>query len=206
MSLLETISTNYQRALAVNSVANAWSFTVPGNNALGLNLLPAQDPLNPNTQQLYGSGLVQWGEGGDHSGNRLRLLPMCDGPAGSTFSFRLWGWSKFGMPGLDTLAVWVPCFIAEFLCVSCNQPGPASPSPGISPLAMLDSERLCDTISLTQGHLGIGVHGGGGYINTTGPGTDLTAFAMLDVGGFKYLQFDFQQSDPVGMNCLWARA
>ena len=131
--------------------------------------------------------------------NGLKLIPHGEGAAGAQFSMRLYGWSPVNKPDAGNIpTIWIPHFIVELLCTMCNRAG--MPGDYLS-----ETERLCDTITLTQGV--IGNNGwGGGFINSTGPGTDLVAWAVINPTGFRFLQFDFQQIDPVGMNCFWARA
>ncbi len=144
------------------------------------------------------NGIFAAGHGGMNTAYRLMLVPFSSGGAGTQFSVRVYGWVPLGpTPILDT---WMPLLLAEFLCTTAELTGPA-PLPGVqSALTLLPTDYLCDTITLTQGSVGPT-----GEINSTGPGTNLAAFAMLELRGAKFFQFDFQQTDPVMMNCLWSR-
>lgn len=185
--LLETISAPIRKALDANS-------TAPGFTPL------AMLSINPSTG--YTDTVFPAGHGGIYAPNRLFLLPFAEGNAGATFSFRVYGWRGLGEPDNDPLRmVWISYLLAEFSCATGNLFGPPPDGQGPSRRWIKDSECMADTISLSQGSLGIG-----GLVNSTGPGTDLGAYALLDLAGSKYFQFDFQQADPVGMNLLWARA
>lgn len=153
-------------------------------------------------------GVYPFGKGGAFAPTRLFLMPYCEGVAGQQFSLRLYGWRPLDQPsGMPQTAVWIPYFLAELACTACNQPGPTPGGPppwdnltgALNPL-ILPGETFCDTITLTQGNLGPS-----GAIYSTGPGTDLIAFALVEMLGCKMFQFDFQQTDTVNMNCLWAR-
>ena len=153
-----------------------------------------------------GDGVYSCGHGGGDCYTFLKLMPYCIATVGQQFSMRLYAWDvvAVGPQSQNTsLTVHVPTLIAEFLCTAAYIPGPvigvtATPSAGI-----LAQETFCDTITLTQGTVG------GGLINSTGPGTNLVAWAKVELFGCRYYQFDFSQSDtmvaPVEMNCLWSR-
>ena len=181
----KTLYTPYSTALQ-NGNSSAVSFAPLG---------PQQAPFVP------GDGVIGDNTNYDHlfTQNAIKVLPKSDGPAGSQFSLRLYGWAPVNKPDAGNIpTIWIPHFIVELLCTTCNRTG----FPGDY---LLDNERLCDTISLTQGVVG-NIGWGGGFINSTGPGTDLIAWAVINTTGFRFIQFDFQQVDMVGMNCFWARA
>lgn len=159
--------------------------------------------LFPRTDQSpVPDGVFVAGHGGAQCPQRVYLLPYCEGPAGASFSMRVYGWRGQGLPtGDPNKMVWIPTFLAEFACASGELPGPASDSNSQSIRNMLDTERLCETIALTQGALGLE-----GYVNSCGSGSGLVASAILETTGCRYLQFDFQQTDQVSMNCFWAWA
>ncbi len=167
-------------------------------------------PTNPSQAGALDQvdGVWRAGHDGAFAAQRLFLLPYCNGQPGTNFSMRIYGWrgidnnAKMGQTGTSYL-VWVPYLLAEFACISCNRFGPPSTNPpgGVQRL-IPPSYAMCDTITLTQGALGLT-----GEIDSTGPGTDLIAFAILELRGSRYFQFDFNATDPnVLMNCLWARA
>lgn len=174
---------------------------VNGNSFNTLFVPPGADATSPDPNRTFDGFIIFSGVQGQVSPGRVFLLPYCDAP-NSNFSIRLYGWRRCGNPdpSPQTL-VWFPTFLAEFLCTSCAIAGPTDNQPGISMRVLKDTEYLCDTITLTQGSLG-----NKGLITSTGPGTNLVAFSLLDGCGATLLSFDFQQTDPVGMNCFWARA
>lgn len=156
--------------------------------------------LTPNAPS--GDGVFSAGHGGSYAPQFIKIFPYCDGPAGQTFSFRVFAWDVLmSNPQAQQPQTWVPSLIGEFLCTACNQPGFFPIQPLIPCQSILVAETMCDTITLTQGTLGAGL------INSTGPGTDLVAFVKLDLLGCRYFQFDFNQSDNanVGMNCFWSK-
>ena len=200
--LLETLSTQLRKALTRNSYAGAFG-TTPLNND---GTTGYTQTFDINEDAPSGEGSFQWGYLGDHGPNRILLIPFAEAAAGANFSFRIYSWRELSWPsGATVVDEWIPLFLAEFACTTCNRAGAAADTPSVSTNTLLDSERVCDTITLTQGSLGTGPSGSG-FINSTGPGTDLVAYAFVDVGGARFVSFDFQQIDPVGMNCLWARA
>lgn len=151
-----------------------------------------------------GDGVYNAGADSNVSPGRLFLMPYAEGGVGSQFSLRVYAWRDFFLPtGDPATQVWIPHLLAEFACTTCNQGGPVTQE--ITSSALLKpSEFLCDTISLTQGSLGVD-----GFVTSTGPGTNLVAFALLDLTACRRFQFDFQWADTsnnIGMNCLWARA
>ncbi len=199
--ILDTLSLPLSKALLqANSQSNTWRLLLPTG------ISPAADPLdNSLVDGVYGFGKGPSTGEGNYAPNRIFLMPFAENAGtGLQFSMRVYGWREISHPEGGTQRVtWLPYFLAEFLCTTCNVTGPAGSSP--TPRWINDSDNLCDTITLTQGNLG-GSSSGAGYINSTGPGTDLVAFAFLDSTGARFLQFDFQQVDAVAMNCLWSKA
>src|SRR5438132_12729893 len=125
-----------------------------------------------------GDGIWDLGQGGMAAPNRLILFPVCDGSLGSSFSMRLYGWRDLSLPGNDVnKVVWIPYLLVELACVASNMSGPGGIGiAGPSYRYLSDSEYLVDTITLTQGNLGVT-----GSINSTGPGTNLPAYALVDL-------------------------
>lgn len=145
-------------------------------------------------------GTYKAGWRGDLAQNRVQMCPFADSP-GATFSMRLWMWREATQPGQSgyVMPVWVPVFIAEFSCTSGTIGGVATKGPpGPSPFVLPDNAYLCDTITLVQGALGLT-----GLVNSTGPGTNLPAYALAEILGARFVTYDFQQNDNVGMNSLW---
>ena len=185
--MIGTRSTKKTKALSLgNSVATAFqSFDVL--------------PLNPASAGY--NGVFSAGHDGTVTANRVKIVPYAEGPAGSNFSLRLYGWDVLESPDPGGRLVWVPQMLAEFACTTCNRSGPVNTSPVVSNYFLLDSERLCDTMTLTQGGLGWM-----GEVVSTGPGTDLIAFAVVDIRGCRFYSYDFAQIDNVGMNALTGTA
>ncbi len=157
------------------------------------------EPINatapPVAGQVYIPGSA-WnaGEGGDHSFNRILVQPYCEGPAGSQFWVRVYGWRPVG-GSVETrqTRVWLPTLLVQLFCIA----GDLSGSSVASGYALLQTENLCDTISLVSGW-----PGATGEIVSSGPG--FAAFAEIELRGAKKFSFEFEQSDNVGMNALWA--
>ena len=188
--LLDTLTTPFSRALrGANSSAGTFA---------SLNI-QAERPNPFNQDSLTGiDGVYSMGEGGIYTVNRLQLIPYADA-AGAQFSLRLYGWDSVAPPDAsNNLIVWVPFLIAELACTTSNRSG-------VTGHYVNDTEYAVDTIVLTQGTTGNNGFAGG-LINSTGPGTDLIAYALITLSGCQFIQFDFQQTDSVSMNCLWARS
>ncbi len=162
-------------------------------------LLPAARMLNADGS--IPDGIQVWGHDGMNAPGRLALCPMAEGPAGTNFSIRVYGWRGLAVPSGDpNKVVAIPVFIAEFACTTGEISGPPQDGPTY-PRNLSDTERLCDTITLVQGHIGTT-----GFINSA-PGTNLIASVVMDIVGCRYFQIDFQGTDQnIGMNCLFARA
>lgn len=179
------------RALLLNSINPAWTVFQTKERS----------PIGSSGAVEVGSFTV--GHEGMFAPGRVHLMPFLQGNPSQNFSMRVYGWYGITVPdsGINH-AVWVPALLAELACTSCTINGPSNPAPGNpTPRILGPDEFLCDTIVLTQGNLGVN-----GYINSTGPGTNLVASAMLDLAGCRYFSLDFQQTDPVGMNTLFSRA
>ncbi len=175
-------STPLTRVFAVSSQASAWA--------------------SFDAMLASPTGAFNAGHDGIYAPESIKLIPICEGgQAGSQFSVRLYAWDALRSEPISQQppATWIPTLLAEFLCTACNRVGPypvGNPTTG----AMTTQESFCDTITLTQGTVGLT-----GLINSTGPGTDLIAYIKIDLAGCRLFQFDFNQTDTVGMNCFWSR-
>ncbi len=183
--MMHTIGTHsgaLAKALTVNSVANGFS------TQQCLRGTPAADGLQ------RGAGTAA------ECPRSLFMMPYAEGAAGSQFSFRVYGLAQMRAPNLGdpSAAVWIPFLLAEYACTVCNIGGVKQGSGMVTGDDLIESERLCDTIQFVQGDMGVV-----GKINSTGPGTDLVAYATVDLQGCRYFLFDFKQTDNVGMNCLF---
>lgn len=196
--ITETLSQHLQKVSANPSTAIDWQVGVfqPVPEAGGVHRKSASE------NQL---GMV--------APNRIFIQPFCDGPPGSQFAMRLWGWRGYGpTDGDGPRELDVPFFIAEWICTSCNCPGPQSEGPPGFPSIrpMQPSENLCDTIVLVQGDLGAS-----GWINATGAPatvsapavpTNLPGYTTVELQGAKQFQFDFKQIDSnIGMNAFYCK-
>jgi hypothetical protein len=195
---IETVSVGYKLALSAYSQQQAFRLfqCLPCTNPLSQDL----GSLVPNDMSGMGGVLHKAGWPGELSQNRLKVTPFADQPQ-ANFSVRVWGYREcqaVGQSG-NSLPVWVPEFLAEFACVSSQFQGVANPGPEgtLNPYVLPDTAYLCDTMTLTQGDLGAS-----GRLNSTGPGTNLPAYAVLDFFGTRFLGLDFQQTDQVGMNAI----
>lgn len=139
-----------------------------------------------------------------YTASGIKILPCADTGVGTPFSMRVYGWDVQTVPSGDPLLqVWFPVFLAEFACTTGDLPGPLGNETGGKAFAVRNNMYFCDTIMLVQGGLG-----DGGVINSTGPGTNLLAYAQLDINGSKRISFDFQAADSssgISMNCRWSK-
>ena len=175
------------------------SGSYPLHKALALNSTAGTfQPMMPSGSMPSGDGIYDAGLAGMYSAKQIVLLPYADGGAGSSFSLRLYGWRAVGAD--PNTWVWVPMLLVELSCTTCSAPGPIPPYGTLSVDLILDSERFCDTLGVVNGSVGPGE---GEVVSQ--PGTDLIGFAVVYLRGCQRFQFDFQQTDRVGMNCLWAR-
>ncbi len=178
-----TLSGTLTKALAANSVANTFAIFEPSRGVpTYLGMFPGASIAPECPGSVF---LVPYGEGGQ----------------GSQFSMRIYGLSPMAAPnqGDRLAAMWLPFFLAEFSCTLCNVAGIRQGSDFPTGVDLIQSERLCDTITLAQGDVGMT-----GRINSTGPGTNLVAYAAVNLQGCERFVLDFQQVDNIGMNCLCA--
>ena len=161
------------------------------------------DVLSSSPTVSAAGGIWGAGTGGDRAPYRIKLFPYCEGNPGSMFRMRLYGWDHIGV---DPFAfVWLPYLIAEFTCIACTRGGPPAAVAGQQAFRLIaETERFCDTMTLTAGTLGVSQVDG--VVCSTGPGTNLIAWAIVDLAGCRKFQFDFEQTDPVTMNVLWSKA
>ena len=197
---IQTVSVGYKPALLQGN-SNQQAFQL-------FQTFPCQNPLSDDMAKRMTNdiGLIDGthkaGFLGEFAQNRIKALPFADQP-GCQFSMRVWTWREATWPGQSgqMLPVWIPDFLAELACVSGTSQGVSNPGPPAStnPYALPDTAYLCDTISLVQGALGLT-----GLVNSTGPGTGLPASVLMEIAGARFVTFDFQQTDQVGMNAMWA--
>ncbi len=182
MFAIGTHSGYLQKALAANSVANTFQTLQPTRG------VPTLDGMG------FGSAT------GVLCPKSLLIVPFGEGSPGAIFSLRVYGMHNMKAPQLgDVLAeVWIHLFLAEMVCTLSNVGGVKQGSDALSGVDLIQTELLCDTITLTQGDLGRT-----GRINSTGPGSNLVAYALVDLQGCRRFVVDFQQIDAnTSMNCL----
>lgn len=195
--MIQTLSTKFNRALVTNAQTAAFT--------LQQTISVAPDTANPAfAAPPLPVGVWGAGDGGALAPNRLLLVPFCEGVVGAQFSLRLWSWRQVMPDANPQLNVWVPIPVLEIACSASNMTGLASQGGGLLGAGgssyLSNTEHLCDFISITYGALGLT-----GFISSgAGPGTDLTAFVVVELTGARKYSFDFAQSDPVNMNCLIA--
>lgn len=192
--LLETVTTSFSKALQNGNSGQATFQTI--TTLAG---------ISQNPKAVYGDGVVEldgFGIMGQSSGlytqNRLQLIPYGDGSTGSTFNFRIYGWDFVLAPN-PNLGTWVPFLLAEYTCTTSAISGTAG-------YALSATENLCDFIKLVNGTTGTNGFGGGLVSSASATGTNLIAFVLQALSACRYVQFDFQKSSSVNMNCLWSRA
>lgn len=139
---------------------------------------------------------------GETTNNQLLVLPFADAGPDSTFSVRLFGWKRATWPqSQNVVPVWLPFFLCELACTTADLPGPQSTG---QLDAMPQTSNLCDTITLVQGDLGF--YGRINSVGAAGTGSNLPAYAKIDLQGAQKFQFLFQWNDqlpPSGMNAFW---
>jgi hypothetical protein len=155
--------------------------------------------IDPITLAPATTGVHTGGQGGLVAPYRVFLMPYCEGPPGSLFWTRLWGWR----PTVDTNpsnALWIPVLLCQLACVSGMFPGPRGDDVGPpGNLYLTDMENLCSQLWVVTGSLGSGEMLGGGYS---------AAAALCDLRGCRLFELEFQRrtGDTITMNCLYARA
>lgn len=155
----------------------------------------APTPPVPRLLDVY-TDYVKLGAGGLVAPQLLLVTPYCAGSPGSNFSIRVYGWNHVGVDPVTM--VWLPVWMVELACTACNASGPPAPVNAASVRLILDSENFCDTLAVVNGSLGPR-----GEVIAT-PGSDVPACFLVETRGVRYATFDFAQTDPVGMNALYA--
>lgn len=188
--LLETVTTTFSKALLANSSQAAFQT---------LTILGGQNPYQFYANNTPGNGVYDLGDfGASFTQNRLQLIPYADGSTGSTFNFRIYGWDA--VRSLDYKPfVWVPFLLAEFQCTT-------SAITGVAGYTISATEHVCDFVKLVNGSTGTTGFAGGYNSSATATGTNLVPVVLVTLAGCRFIQFDFQRSSTVNMNCLWARS
>lgn len=179
-----------------------------GNNQNPTFLVPTKD-IAVTTVTPKGDGIYTGGAGDCFVPNGVIFWPYAEGAVSSSFSVRLWAWYALfaGQAQGGPTKVWYPSLLCEVACVSCAMNGSVPAITPPPPNLLIDSERFCDTISLTQGSLGAAI----GEIVATGSQpaaeTDIPGFVICQLRGARMIQWDFSRTEPtdsVNMNCLWS--
>lgn len=150
-------------------------------------------PMAIRTTEPTDDGTWEMGQGGVTTASHVRVIPFSDGPAGTQFRIRVWGWLIYGTD--PNTRVYLPSLLVQLTCTTGEIPGPSTP---FLPRVLPDVNRCCDVLSVDLGSVGTG------SLDVPGPG--YLANALVEVKGAKKVQFEFEQIDPVSMNALWARA
>lgn len=154
--------------------------------------------LLPQGQDPSGDGVFDIGEGGMYAPQHAFIVPYVFGPPESNFSMRVYGWRVLGNDPLSQ--VWVPLLLIELACTSCVSTVSLTSYAGRGMRLLPDGTNFCDTLVVVNGTAGPE----DGEVMSQ-PGTDLIGWALIELRGCQKIQFDFDQTDPVEMNALWAR-
>lgn len=192
-----TVSTPWTRALPTNKQEDSWE------PIYVLNAPP--DAANPLMRNGFNTpGCVNMGQGGGEAPLRLMVMPYCEGPPGSIFWMRAYGWRPIGTDESNPrFATWVFNLLVEFVCVAGDLHGPQPIDNVQTTNFLLPVENLCDSMQRTSGILGLN-----GFVNSDAPGSGTPAYAAFEIYGAKKVSFDFafpRDVSHVGMNCFYAR-
>jgi hypothetical protein len=166
---IQTLARRWQRARTINATDNGFPSIVPtgtmpsgiGDNAAQASaaavedlLVSVADGVGPNVAKF-----VFFGVGADNT----------------TFSVRTYGWTYLFTGNPDT-ALWIPVLLFEVAVT-------LSAVTGVAGLAIDNTNRFADTISLTIGNTA--------DVVVTSPANDTVAHLVADVKGFQLLQHTF---------------
>lgn len=130
--------------------------------------------------------------------SQIKFKPYADGPAGSWFYARIWGWQLCGTDPAS--CIWSSELLVELLCRTGDIPGPTPPDPtALSPYIIRETERFCSVIRVTRGSLGLG-----GQVSA--PGGRSSASVTVTVRNCAMGRFQFAQGrnqSHLTMNALW---
>lgn len=114
--------------------------------------------------------------------NHLLLLPYAIGADDVTFNMRVLGWALVS-------DLYVPTILAEVACTACTVTGVAAKT-------VLDTERFCDTLTLTYGNAGISAE-------VVSPGNNIVGHLLLDLKGHSTVEVIFDATGATSMNALY---
>jgi hypothetical protein len=177
--LLETISQPFARCRTVNATDASFPSKIPTGT----------EPTGTGSTAT-GASVLNLGYGGRLTQNQVLLVPYGIGDDNDVFNLRVIGWRVVGNDSQTWL--WVPVILAQFVCTMSTQVGVAGRD-------VLNTERFCDTITLTTGNDDVSV-------DITSPTGDVIAHASVDLKGSQKLELTFAMStgSPTSANCLIA--
>jgi hypothetical protein len=146
-------------------------------------------------------------EAGGPAAASVLVVPLCDGPPGSTYFLSVVGWRKAAGEDRDG-EVWVGLPLADFWCYAGDIPGPDL---SLAQRKLAPQRTLTPTHNLAEAVVLVG--GGGAEVVNYGFGRKAPAHAIVYTKGSQLVQFDFSpdpaacrpDGSPVPMNALWAR-
>ena len=143
----------------------------------------------PTGTEPTNDGVIDLATGGSTSQNALLLVPYGTGGDNDTFAMRVIAWD-FIDGSTVTSRLWVPIVLTELTCTM-------SATVGVANKALVATERFVDTLVLVTGNDDIS-------IDIVSPTADEVAHAVLDVKGFRKVEFSFDMTaaGSTGANCL----
>jgi hypothetical protein len=145
----------------------------------------AQEPIPT------GNGMIQLNQGaGSTVPNDLLLKPFGVGAGATTFNLRVYGWSRIGPNPTEANAVqWTAVLLCEIAVTLGTGVGLAG--------GLVDaSHNYATSLSLTTGNSNVDV-------SLISPGSNLPAWAMLDVKGFNVVQVVCSVGTATSGNALY---
>lgn len=168
--LLETLSQDFRKVRTVNATDASFPSRVPTiTDPAGIGDNAAQATASAVFEARQPSGVV--------SQNGLLIVPFGAGSDDATFSLRVIGWRRVFLPGHEGNTIyrlWVPITLVELLCT-------LGTSVGIAGNAVIDTDRFCDTLSLTTGDAGVSC-------DLVSPNDNTIAHAVVDMKGFQRIE------------------
>lgn len=179
MATLETINTPFRKVRSVNSNSSSFPSKIPtttepkddAGTAAGASIVELCIPQG---------GLVN---------NSFLVVPYGLGSSNDGFSMRVLGWKRIRSGTLFDL--WVPVKLLEVACL-------LGASTGVAGSPVLNTELLCDTITIVSGSGNAGVS-----VDVLDPADDTIAHFVMALKGFSKLEFTFDQTtNTPTMNAL----
>lgn len=138
----------------------------------------------PTATTPSGAGVLDLSVGGSKNvPNNLMLLPYAVASDNDTFNVRILGWSL-------VVDLYVPIILAEVACTACARVGVAAKT-------VINTERFCDTLTLTYGNSGISTE-------VVSPANDTIGHVLIDLKGHSMVEVIFDiNSGTTSMNALY---